>query len=280
MTTIRQALARSRDLVAESDTPKLDVEVLLAKVLKQDKTYLYTWPERELSGEQQKNFDQLVRRRAEGVPIAYLLGTREFWSLNLEVSEDTLIPRPETELLVEIAVSLFSSDTERRVVDLGTGTGAVALAIASECAAWRVMAVDKSNDIVKLAERNRNNLGLNNVLCVVSDWCDNLPVYDFDLIVSNPPYVRSDDAHLACGDVRFEPKSALVAQENGLSDIRQIAAQAKNHLKRGGYLLFEHGWDQAEPVTSILTEQGFGNILLHKDLAGNDRATLCQWLGG
>lgn len=279
MATIAQALARASELEGLSDTPRLDTEVLLAETLKQDKTYLYTWPERELSAEQYHTFMRLLQRRAEGIPVAHILGFKEFWSLSLEVSGETLIPRPETELLVELALQLFEKESERRVADLGTGTGAIALAIATERPAWQLWAIDCVVQAVKLAERNRERLGVDNLVCVVSDWLEGVPIRDFDLIVSNPPYINAGDPHLNQGDVRFEPESALVAGNDGLADIDVIARQARQKLKTGGYLLLEHGWQQRDRVMQLLDEQGYRNLVSHRDLAGQDRAVLCQWPG-
>lgn len=280
MLTIRQALATACDLDQVSDTARLDVEVLLAHVLNCDKSYLYTWPERELTGQQQQDFNVLIQERQRGVPVAYLVGEREFWSLPLEVSRSSLIPRPETELLVQLTLEMFAPDTEAKIADLGTGTGAVALAIASERADWLVLGCDRSEEIVALAERNRQALGLHNARFVVSNWCTGLPIHDYDLILSNPPYIADDDPHLDQGDVRFEPRSALVSGESGLADITKIAGQAKDYLKPNGYLLLEHGWEQAQAVSDILATAGYSDIQVHKDLAGCDRATQCRWPGG
>lgn len=277
--SIRQALTCASQLEDVSDTPRLDAEVLLAHVLQKNKTYLYTWPERVLTAEQEVGFEALLTKRKAGCPVAYLVGYREFWALKLKVSEATLIPRPETELLVQLALAMYSEQSARSVADLGTGTGAIALAIASERPEWQVVGCDASPESVRLAEQNRAEHGLDNVQIIESDWCQALKSSSFDLIVSNPPYIDPEDPHLEMGDVRFEPHSALVAEEAGLRDIRTIAGQAKDCLKPGGRLLMEHGYDQADEVQKILHQAGYENIKTHLDLAGLDRATQCRWPG-
>lgn len=279
MATIKQTLALAGRLDGLSDTARLDVAVLLAHALERDKTYLYTWPDRELTAAQQQVFESLLVQRQKGVPIAYLVGEKEFWSLPIKVSSDTLIPRPDTELLVQLGLELFASDSPRTIADLGTGTGAIALALAHERSRWQVLGADISPQIVALAEQNRVAFQLMNLRFVVSDWCSALPKQAFDLILGNPPYIAADDPHLLCGDVRFEPKTALVSEEDGLHDIKCIATQAKDHLKLQGFLLLEHGCQQAQAVREILSAAGYSNMKTFQDLAGLDRATQCQWRG-
>ena len=279
MATIKQTLALAGRLDGLSDTARLDVAVLLAHALERDKTYLYTWPDRELTAAQQQVFESLLVQRQKGVPIAYLVGEKEFWSLSIKVSSDTLIPRPDTELLVQLGLELFASDSPRTIADLGTGTGAIALALAHERSRWQVLGADISPQIVALAEQNRVAFQLMNLRFVVSDWCSALPKQAFDLILGNPPYIAADDPHLLCGDVRFEPKTALVSEEDGLHDIKCIATQAKDHLKLQGFLLLEHGCQQAQAVREILSAVGYSNMKTFQDLAGLDRATQCQWRG-
>ena len=279
MATIKQTLALAGRLDGLSDTARLDVAVLLAHALERDKTYLYTWPDRELTAAQQQVFESLLAQRQKGVPIAYLVGEKEFWSLPIKVSSDTLIPRPDTELLVQLGLELFASDSPRTIADLGTGTGAIALALAHERSRWQVLGADISPQIVALAEQNRVAFQLMNLRFVVSDWCSALPKQAFDLILGNPPYIAADDPHLLCGDVRFEPKTALVSEEDGLHDIKCIATQAKDHLKLQGFLLLEHGCQQAQAVREILSAVGYSNMKTFQDLAGLDRATQCQWRG-
>ena len=218
-------------------------------------------------------FADFLSRRLAGEPVAYILGQQGFWKLDLEVAPHTLIPRPDTELLVETALELLPA-TPARMLDLGTGTGAIALALASERPAWQVMAVDRIDEAVALAERNRQRLQLNNVHVRTSHWYDALDGERFDLIISNPPYIRAEDPHLVAGDVRFEPSSALVAGQEGLDDLRVIIAQAPGHLLPGGWLLLEHGYDQAADVRELLSQQGFGDVCSRIDLGGHERISL------
>lgn len=271
-------LTRQLDVVSGSG--RVDAEVLLAFVLQKSKTWLYTWPEFEPSEEQQRQLAALVERRLQGEPVAYLTGLREFWSLQLEVSRETLIPRPDTELLVELVIELLAarSDEPLDIVDLGTGTGAIALAIASEYRHWHVIGLDRVPAAVELAQRNQARLQLENVRFLESDWFAELQPRPFDLIVSNPPYIEPQDKHLEMGDVRFEPRSALVAAENGLLDIKKIIERAPSYLAANGWLLFEHGFQQAAAVRDLLRERGFVEVQTRNDLAGLERATLGQWL--
>ncbi len=278
--TIAQALACQRLLAEVSDTPGLDVSLLLCHVLERPKSYLYTWPERQLSGDQQAHFDALLARRCQGEPVAHLLGQREFWSLPLQVSADTLIPRPDSECLVEAALSLYSNSDAGRALDLGTGSGALALALASEWPLWQWWALDKSPAAVALAERNRRTLGLANVRVLVSDWFAALPARrQFQLIVSNPPYIDAADPHLQQGDVRFEPASALVAAENGLADLQCIIAAAPDYLCAGGYLVVEHGYQQAAAVRELFAAAGFCPARSLRDYGGNERLSLARLAG-
>lgn len=267
--TVQACLHRAAEL-SGSDSPRLDLELLLAHVLERDRTWLYTWPEKTLTPAQQVAFDALLAARKLGRPVAHLLGQREFWGLALAVDDSTLIPRPDTETLVEAALALALPDTAR-VLDLGTGTGAIALALASEQPRWQVTAVDFSPAAVTLAERNRQTLGLPNVQVRQSDWFAQLELRDFDLIVSNPPYIDPLDPHLSQGDVRFEPLSALVAERQGLADIEHIIRVGQNYLQPGGWLLLEHGYDQGAAVRGLLEQAGYQWVRTGKDLGQNDR---------
>lgn len=271
MATI-ESLLNSADL-PDSPTPRLDAELLLADALGKPRSYLRTWPERELDGEQLALFQSNLQRRRQGEPVAYILGHQGFWSLDLEVAPHTLIPRPDTELLVETALELLPA-MPLSVLDLGTGTGAIALALASERPAWQVTGVDRVADAVALAERNRLRLQLDNASFLHSHWFSALAGQRFALILSNPPYIRADDQHLAQGDVRFEPSSALVAGCDGLDDIRAIIQAAPAHLLPGGWLLLEHGFDQAEAVRALLAAGGFAEVHSRRDLAGHERISL------
>ncbi|MFV3380029.1 peptide chain release factor N(5)-glutamine methyltransferase [Pseudomonas sp. NY15354] len=270
--TIIASLLRDAQL-PDSPTARLDVELLLAAALGKSRSYLHTWPERIVSSEAAETFAGYLARRRAGEPVAYILGQQGFWKLDLEVAPHTLIPRPETELLVEAALELLPP-RPARVLDLGTGTGAIALALASECPAWQVTALDRVSDAVALAERNRERLGLANAQIRLSHWYDAVAGERFDLIVSNPPYIAADDPHLVAGDVRFEPSSALVAGHDGLDDLRVIIAQAPDHLAAGGWLLLEHGYDQAMAVRELLTRHGFIDVASRLDLAGHERISL------
>lgn len=259
-------------LAATSDSPRLDAEVLLGHLMERSRTWLFTWPERRVEPAVAAAFAALVARRAAGEPVAHLTGVREFWSLPLEVTPATLIPRPDTELLVATALARVASPTAR-VLDLGTGTGAIALALASERPGWTLLAVDREADAVALASRNRDRLGLDNVVVLQSDWFAALSGR-FDLIVSNPPYIDRDDPHLGEGDVRYEPASALVAGNRGLADLAHIIAAAPAYLAPGGLLLVEHGADQGHAVRGLFAAAGYGGIETLADLAGLERATL------
>ena len=268
---IDDALTWAEFLLAGSDSPLLDAQVLLAHVLGKETIYLMTWPERDISREQKAEFEDLINKRINGVPVAHLTGMREFWSLPLKVNDSTLIPRPDTEILVESALDICSADAD--ILDLGTGTGAIILALASELPKANCVGIDFSHDAVQLATENAQQLNINNVLFKQSNWFENV-VGRYDLIVSNPPYIDKNDHHLQQGDVRFEPLSALVAEDNGLADIQLIAEQAVNYLKDGGALLMEHGFEQGAMVRDILKNLCYLQIKTIKDYGGNDRVTM------
>jgi release factor glutamine methyltransferase len=269
MATVRQLLA-SADV--PGDSGRLDAELLLSHALEQPRSYLYAWPEQEVAARRCDVFTQLLDARRDGQPVAYLLGEREFWSLPLRVSEHTLIPRPETETLVEWALELDLPATAR-VSDWGTGSGAVALALASERVAWQLLATDISADALAVARDNAHQLKLENVEFLQSDWEAGLAGLSFDLIVSNPPYVAEADPHLQQGDARFEPRSALRSGPDGLDALRCIIAAAPDHLNAGGWLLLEHGFDQAAAVRELLLAAGFSATGCRPDLAGLDRVS-------
>jgi len=271
--TIANLTVQGQQLLSvSSDSAKLDVEILLSLVLNKARSYLLTWPEKKLSDEQLLEFIHLLSRRAQGEPIAYITGEKEFWSLPFAVSKATLIPRPDTETLVELVLELYSDDEHLTCLDLGTGTGAIALAIASEKATWKIEAIDFNIEAVKLAQFNAKNLNLAQVAIYQSDWFSGiLKNKKFDIIVSNPPYIDGDDINLNQGDVRFEPSSALVAFEQGLADIKHIANKARSFLNTDGKLFFEHGFEQGHAVRTILTDLGYENAQTKQDLNGHER---------
>lgn len=256
------------------DSPRLDAELLLAHVTGLTRTSFIAWPEREVTQTLAEQFRILVSRRVDGRPVAYLLGEQEFWSLPLKVSPSTLIPRPDTECLVETALEL-PLPTEARVLDLGTGTGAIALALASEHPGWHITASDRIIEAVELARANSQALGLP-ITVVQSNWFESLPADRFDLLVSNPPYIPASDRHLSEGDVRFEPSSALVAGDDGLNDIRLLIAQSPRWLSDNGWLLLEHGHDQGKAVRDLFARNGWQAIETRNDYGGNDRLTFAR----
>ena len=274
MATVQELLRGARELAG--DSPTRDAEILLCHCLDRARSWLYTWPEAEVTGSSLEQFQALLARRSQGEPVAYLTGRREFWSLDLKVSPSTLIPRPETETLVEWALSLPLPDVAV-ALDLGTGTGAIALALASERANWRVRGLDFNADAVALAQYNARTNGLPQVAFTVSDWFSALKDEKFDLLLSNPPYVEAGDRHLQEGDLRFEPTSALVAAGGGLADLAHIVNLAPDYLLASGWLLLEHGYTQGESVRDLLIERGFKAVEPREDLAGQERITGGQW---
>ncbi|EOX7391751.1 peptide chain release factor N(5)-glutamine methyltransferase [Enterobacter quasiroggenkampii] len=270
---LREAAAE----LSESESPKRDAEILLEHVTGKARTYLLAFGETELTAEQEARLATLLARRKHGEPVAHLVGEREFWSLPLYVSAATLIPRPDTECLVEQALARLPA-AACRILDLGTGTGAIALALASERPDCAVTAVDVMPDAVALAQRNVERLGLTNVTVLQSSWFSALENQTFGVIVSNPPYIDEHDPHLAQGDVRFEPLTALVAAREGLADLDHIVTMSRQHLLSGGWLLVEHGWTQGESVRALFTQAGYVDVKTCRDYGDNERLTLGQWL--
>ncbi|MFK3796651.1 peptide chain release factor N(5)-glutamine methyltransferase [Pseudomonas sp. NPDC088444] len=270
--TIIASLLRSAEL-PDSPTARLDAELLLAAALGKPRSFLHTWPERIVSTEAAQAFDGYLQRRRTGEPVAYILGQQGFWNIDLEVAPHTLIPRPETEMLVETALELLSGAIPHRLLDLGTGTGAIALSLAKDRPQWSVTAVDRVAEAVELAERNRQRLHLDNARVLESHWFGAVEGQRFDLILSNPPYIADNDPHLVQGDVRFEPSTALTSGKDGLDDLRLIVAQAPAHLEPGGWLLLEHGYDQGAAVRELLNQQGFEQIQTRRDLGEHERIT-------
>ncbi|CUW13682.1 peptide chain release factor N(5)-glutamine methyltransferase [Serratia grimesii] len=269
---LKAAVAR----LTQSESARRDAEILLGFVTGRARTFLMAFGETLLTQQQQEQLERLLARRERGEPVAYLVGEREFWSLPLSVSPATLIPRPDTECLVELALERLppSSCT---ILDLGTGTGAIALALASERPDCSVTGVDLQPEAVALAQHNAQKLTIANVQFLQGSWFAPLTGQTFALIASNPPYIDAADPHLAQGDVRFEPSSALVAQQHGLADLSAIVQQAPQHLQPQGWLLLEHGWQQGESVRALLQAAGFISIATRRDYGDNDRVTFGQW---
>lgn len=266
--TIRQA---AQQIGVASSSPRLDAEVLVMHATGLARTALFTRAQELLSPESEVRLQELFARRERGEPVAYLTGKREFWSLDLRVTPDVLIPRPETELLVEQALMRIPEKTEWTIADLGTGSGAIALAIAKERPRCRVIATDASEAALAIAQANAIRLAINNIEFRHGEWLDPLADQVLDMIVSNPPYIAEQDPHLSQGDVRFEPRSALVAGADGLEAIRTITAGARRHLRHGGFLLLEHGFDQAPAVRTALSGQGYAVVATCPDLSGQPR---------
>ncbi len=268
-----QAAART---LARLPNPQMEAEALLGHLLKRERAYFRTWPERELNETQRMQFAELVARRRQGEPLAYITGQREFWSLTLKVTPATLIPRPETELLVEEALARTPANSQWRIADLGTGSGAIALALASERRRCQLYASDISNAALQVAQQNAQQLKLDNIHFSQGSWCEALPPQPFEIIVANPPYVDGNDPHLLADSLPFEPRSALTPGADGLAAIRTISRQARDRLRPPGWLLLEHGYNQAAAVEQILAEDGYSHIETRQDLTGNDRLTLAQ----
>lgn len=269
MTDVHAALATATRRVGE----RIDAELLLLHLLGKPRSWLYAHADDALSAGVEAAFDALLARREAGEPIAYITGRRGFWSLDLEVTPATLIPRPETERLVELALERLPRDAPCRVADLGTGSGAIALSLARELPRAQVVATDASAAALAVAERNARRLGIANASFVEGDWVAPLAGQRFDLIASNPPYIESDDPHLAQGDLRFEPATALASGGDGLDDIRRIVADAIPCLRPGGWLLFEHGWKQGEAARALLQAAGYADVFTAQDLEGRDRVS-------
>lgn len=271
---IADAAAR---LTRISDSARLDAEMLLCQTIDMPRSYLFAHPEDELDDLTQNRFEALMLRRLGGEPMSYITGTREFWSHELLVSPATLVPRPETELLVELALREIPRKAEWQILDLGTGSGAIAIAIAGERLMCNVTATDVSRDALAVARENVRQAQLSNVECLEGDWTAPVAERRFELIVSNPPYVRDDDEALK--DLAYEPISALAAGNDGLRDLRTLAATTGAILVAGGWLMLEHGADQAADVAQILQANGWTEIACHNDLAGKPRVTVARWDG-
>lgn len=268
---LRSATARLSGL---SDSPRLDAEVLLMWVLGRDRGHLRAWPERLLEPEQARQFQALIEQRAAGAPVAYLVGEREFWSRSFIVQPGVLIPRPDTELLIELALGFIPAHQPADILDLGTGSGIIAVTLAAERPLAQVIATDLSPGALAIARANAARHGVDNIRFEFGDWFAAVPDEGrFDLVVSNPPYIAEQDPHLTQGDLRFEPSLALTSGPTGLNALTAIADAARHRLKLGGWLLLEHGYDQADNLAAILAGFGYGDITHAQDLQGHRRAT-------
>ncbi len=271
---ITDALKHARQQFHSSDSAQLDAEILLCTVLRCERSHLYAYPEMELSNPLIESLNKLIVLRSQGQPIAYLAKQKEFWSISFNVTEDTLIPRPETELLIETALKFIPTNSKIKILDLGTGSGAIAIAMASERPSAKITATDISDKALKIAKLNAKSHKIKNIKFEKADWFKIKDAKPYDVIISNPPYISNDDPHLTQGDIRFEPLSALASGEDGLDDLRTIISEAKNNLNKQGWLLVEHGYNQAEPVQQLFIENSFTSVSTIKDYGNNDRVTI------
>jgi release factor glutamine methyltransferase len=278
MTDIQTTLLTATNrLSSTSDSALLDAEVLLCYVLKKPRSHLRAWPEKELGSVQYKHFQALLKQRQQGKPIAYIVGSREFWSRDFVVNQDVLIPRPETELLIELSLNLLANKSQAQIIDLGTGSGIIAITLAAERPDLEITATDLSHKALEIAQQNAASHQIKNIRFIQSCWFDSVPESKFDLVISNPPYIEKNDPHLSTGDLRFEPDSALIAKERGLKDINIISHDARNYLKAKGTLLLEHGYNQQQAMQTLFKSLAYCNIKTHVDLSKNPRVTTGQW---
>jgi release factor glutamine methyltransferase len=278
VTSIQSLLNKAADLLQPvSESASLDAEILLCLVLAKERTYLRSWPEKVITEPQLESYWALLKERQRGKPIAYITGNREFWSRDFQVSPDVLIPRPETELLIELGLALTPANQSYKIIDLGTGSGIIAITLAVERPFAKVSASDISVAALNLAKTNAASHKVEQIQFYLSDWFKNIPAGKFDLIISNPPYLAENDDHLKQGDLRFEPETALISAKQGLSDIEKIANDARTRLEDGGFLLVEHGYNQQHEVQSLLMSLGYSKVLTHHDLSGQPRVTTGQY---
>ncbi len=269
----QQAVLQGSEQLSESSpSDLLDAQLLLSFVLQCNTAQLLTWPEKQLDKDQQLRYFQLIAQRRRGHPLAHLTGSREFWSLDFFVDNSTLIPRPETETLIEFTLEKFSGDKQIKLLDMGTGSGAIAISIASERPGWKIFASDISEPALNLAKKNCQQLQ-NSITLVHSNWFDNITAHDFDVIISNPPYIADNDPHLSTGDVRFEPHSALTSGSTGMDDINHLCLFARHYLTANGWLIIEHGYNQKQPVYDCFVKNKFTAIEQKQDLSGHTRMT-------
>ncbi len=272
---INEILSES-SLNINSPTPKLDVEILLAHVLNKSRSFLYSHADEKIAPDYIQQFIQLLKRRKKGEPIAYIVGEQDFWNIKLKVNHNTLIPRPETEMLVEKSLEYGVGRENLRVLDLGTGSGAIAIALAKEKPTWEIIATDISPKALAIAQENAVLNQVENIKFYLGDWCAALPMRNFNIIISNPPYVNDNDELIKQGDVRFEPRIALHAGKDGLADIRRIIHQAKRILAKDGLLLLEHGYTQQKQILELLECEGYQQCQGFADLAGHDRVVVAK----
>lgn len=274
MINIKNALEWAlNQLDKQNPDSRLDAELLLCHVLKKNRAHLYAHPKAPIQEQHYQLYQSLISLRAQGQPIAYLTEFREFWSLPLKVNQHTLIPRHETELLVELALKLLPKQQPLNILDLGTGSGAIALALAKERPLWNITACDNSLKALEVAKDNALSLGIINIQWIYSDWFNNLPQQTYHAIVSNPPYIDPSDPHLLEGDVRFEPINALISGQEGLSDLQYIIEKASHYLYPRGLLLLEHGYDQKIKLSTILNRLGYIKVQCWQDIHGHDRVS-------
>ncbi|VAX14678.1 Peptide chain release factor N(5)-glutamine methyltransferase [hydrothermal vent metagenome] len=278
--TIDDAIRHATTILGQTEhnNARLEAELLLTSVLKKNRTWLRTWPDKILSPAQQQAFEKLILRRQNGEPIAYILGQRDFWTLTLTVTSDTLIPRPETELLLEQALARIPVQASWTILDLGTGSGAIAIALAKERPCCHVIGTDRSLAALRIARQNAHSNDVSNIHFLTSNWLTSFAGnFQAHMILSNPPYIKVQDPHLSIGDLRFEPPSALAAGREGLDDLQQIIREAKKHLKPEGWLLLEHGYQQQAALAALLAQQGYQSIDCYRDYADQPRLSLGQW---
>lgn len=272
MTTIQQLLKQAESQLNNPEA-KQESEYLLSSICAISITQQHTYPDKPLTEQQLKNFNNAIKRRLDGEPIAHITGSRGFWDMELKVTPDVLIPRPDTECLVEQSLLRIPQKQSCQVADLGTGSGAIALAIARERSQCQITATDKSNAALQIAKENAEMLGVKNIDFICGSWLQPLRQLKFDIIISNPPYIPANDPHLQQGDLLSEPIDALVSGLDGLEDIEKIIANAKQNLKQDGYLLLEHGYDQYQKVSELFNKHGYKQVFTIKDHGGNERVT-------
>ena len=274
MTSIQRALSYGQSsLEKTSPSARIDAEVILAHILQKTRTYLYTHPETLINATVWQQYQDAINQRSIGHPVAHLTGSKEFWKQALRVTADTLIPRPETELLVELTLSLLGTTQEARILELGTGSGAIALAIASERPTWSIQAFDISEAALHVARSNAHLLNLNQIQWGQSNWFQSIPLQSFHAIISNPPYIAEEDPSTQQGDLRFEPRNALISGKEGLDALTEIIKTGIHYLHPQGFLLVEHGYQQCDAVTTRFQRYGYSNLLSAKDIEGHDRVT-------